>query len=62
MLEGPHLERVLGVALVALGDRDDRVHRLLHLGAVPRRPTVSEGFKDRAIERGAILFANKRLT
>ncbi|MEX2100102.1 MAG: cytochrome c [Acidimicrobiia bacterium] len=56
VLEGPHLERVLGVALVAL------VISVVGLVAYfiwePfRGADAVEGFKDRAVERGAILFA-----
>jgi mono/diheme cytochrome c family protein len=57
VLEGPHLERVLGVALVAL------VIAVVGLIAYflwePFRGVdAAAGFKDRAIERGAVLFAN----
>jgi mono/diheme cytochrome c family protein len=56
VLEGPHLERVLGVALVAL------VVAVVGLVAYflwePFRETdATTGFKDRAVERGAVLFA-----
>ena len=37
VLEGAHLERALGVSLIALVIVGDRPARLLHLGAVPRR-------------------------
>jgi mono/diheme cytochrome c family protein len=56
VLEGPHLERVLGVALVAL------VISVVGLVAYfiwePfRAADATAGFKDRSIERGAQLFA-----
>ena len=56
VLEGPHLERVLGVALVAL------VISVVALVAYfvwePfREADATEGFKERSIERGAVLFA-----
>ncbi len=37
VLEGPHLERVLGVALVSLVVAVVALVGVLHLGAVPRR-------------------------
>jgi mono/diheme cytochrome c family protein len=57
VLEGPHLERVLGVALVAL------VVAVVGLIAYflwePFRGVeASGGFHDRAVERGAVLFAD----
>ncbi len=56
VLEGPHLERVLGVALVAL------VVSVVGLVAYfiwePfRSADATEGFKERSIERGELLFA-----
>jgi len=56
VLEGPHLERVLGVALVAL------VVSVVGLVAYflwkPFRETdATAGFKERSVERGALLFA-----
>ena len=56
VLEGPHLERVLGVALVAL------VVAVVGLVAYfvwePFRETdASSGFKERSVERGQQLFA-----
>jgi mono/diheme cytochrome c family protein len=57
VLEGPHLERVLGVALVALV-----VVLLAMIGYFMREPFRSaeadDAFLDRSIERGAVLFAN----
>ena len=57
VLEGAHLERALGVALIAL------VVVVLALLAYfiwePfREADANDGFKDRSIERGAVLFAN----
>ena len=57
MLEGAHLERALGVSLIAL------VVVVLALLAYfiwePfRGADANEGFKDQSIERGAVLFAN----
>jgi mono/diheme cytochrome c family protein len=58
VLEGPHLERVLGVALVALVIAT--IAFIAYFIWEPfRGADASEGFKDRAVERGAILFANK---
>jgi mono/diheme cytochrome c family protein len=56
VLEGPHLERVLGVALVAL------VLSVVALVAYfiwePfRSADASAGFEERSVERGALLFA-----
>jgi mono/diheme cytochrome c family protein len=56
VLEGPHLERVLGVALVSL------VIAVVGLVAYfiwePfRSADATEGFKERSIERGQLLFA-----
>jgi mono/diheme cytochrome c family protein len=56
VLEGPHLERVLGVALVAL------VISVVGLVAYfiwePfRGADAAEGFEERSIERGAVLYA-----
>jgi mono/diheme cytochrome c family protein len=57
VLEGRHLERVLGVALIALV-----VTVLAFIAYFIWEPfrgaDASAGFKDRSIERGAILFAN----
>ena len=58
VLEGAHLERVLGVALIAL------IVVVLALLAYfiwePfREVSATTGFKDRSIERGAVLFSNK---
>src|SRR6476619_4867601 len=57
VLEGAHLERVLGVALIALV--------VVVLGLLAyfiwepfREADANAGFKDRSIERGAVLFAN----
>jgi mono/diheme cytochrome c family protein len=57
VLEGPHLERVLGVALIALVI--SVVAFIAYFIWEPfRGADASEAFKDRAIERGAVLFAN----
>src|SRR4051794_6460099 len=57
VLEGPHLERVLGVALIALVIAT--VAFIAYFIWEPfRGADASEGFKDRTVERGAILFAN----
>ncbi len=57
VLEGAHLERALGVALIALV--------IVVLGLLAyfiwepfREADANAGFKDRSIERGAVLFAN----
>src|SRR5882762_5098590 len=59
VLEGPHLERVLGVALVALV-----VVVLALVGYFLWEPfrgaDAAAGFEDRSIARGAILFANNQ--
>ena len=59
MLEGAHLERVLGVALIALV--------IVIIGLLAyfiwepfRENAAATGFKDRSIERGAVLFANNQ--
>jgi mono/diheme cytochrome c family protein len=59
VLEGAHLERALGVALIALV--------VVVLGLLAyfiwepfREADAGEGFKDRSIERGAVLFANSQ--
>jgi mono/diheme cytochrome c family protein len=58
VLEGPHLERVLGVALIALVIAV--VAFIAYFIWEPfRGADASAGFKDRSIERGSILFANK---
>jgi mono/diheme cytochrome c family protein len=56
VLEGPHLERVLGVALVALVVS---VVALVgyFLWEPFREADATEGFKERSIERGELLFA-----
>jgi mono/diheme cytochrome c family protein len=56
VLEGPHLERVLGVALVALVVS---VVALVgyFLWEPFREADATEGFKERSIERGQLLFA-----
>ena len=46
------------VALIALVIVGRRAARLLHLGAVPRRPTPTTASTSASIERGAVLFAN----
>jgi len=57
VLEGPHLERVLGVALIALVIAV--VAFVAYFIWEPfRGADAATGFKDRSIERGAILFAN----
>jgi mono/diheme cytochrome c family protein len=57
VLEGAHLERVLGVSLIALV--------IVVLGLLGyfiwepfREASAKTGFKDRSIERGSVLFAN----
>jgi mono/diheme cytochrome c family protein len=57
VLEGAHLERALGVSLIALV--------IVVLGLLAyfiwepfREADANAGFKDRSIERGAVLFAN----
>src|SRR3954449_2840975 len=57
VLEGAHLERALGVALIALV--------VVVLGLLAyfiwepfREADANAGFKDRSVERGAVLFAN----
>lgn len=59
VLEGAHLERALGVALIALV--------ILVVGLLTyfiwepfRENAATSGFKDRSIERGAVLFANSQ--
>src|SRR5882757_4263690 len=56
VLEGPHLERVLGVALLALV-----VVLLGMVGYFMREPfrsnEASDAFLSRSIDRGAVLFA-----
>lgn len=59
VLEGAHLERALGVALIALV--------IVIIGLLTyfiwepfREDAAASGFKDRSIERGAILFANSQ--
>jgi mono/diheme cytochrome c family protein len=59
VLEGAHLERALGVALIALV--------VVVIGLLAyfiwepfRAADAKEGFKDRSIERGAVLFANSQ--
>src|SRR5215203_633865 len=59
VLEGAHLERALGVALVSLV--------VVVLGLLAyfiwepfRGAEAGEGFKDQSIERGAVLFANSQ--
>ena len=57
MLEGAHLERVLGVALIALVIVV--VGLLAYFIWEPFRETAAAtGFKERSVERGATLFAN----
>ncbi len=59
VLEGAHLERALGVALVALVIVI--VGMLAYFIWEPfREDAAASGFKDRSIERGAILFANSQ--
>jgi mono/diheme cytochrome c family protein len=59
VLEGAHLERVLGVSLIALV-----IVVLALLGYFIWEPfreaSAKTGFKDRSIERGAVLFANNQ--
>lgn len=57
VLEGAHLERALGVALVAL--------IIVIIGLLAyfiwepfRETSANDGFKERSVERGAVLFAN----
>src|SRR5213596_2872683 len=57
VLEGAHLERVLGVALIALV--------IVVLGLLAyfiwepfREASAKTGFHERSVERGAVLFAN----
>jgi mono/diheme cytochrome c family protein len=59
VLEGAHLERVLGVALVALV--------VVVIGLLAyfiwepfRESSASTGFHERSVERGAVLFANSQ--
>jgi mono/diheme cytochrome c family protein len=59
VLEGAHLERVLGVSLIAL--------IIVVLGLLGyfiwepfREASAKTGFQDRSIERGAVLFANSQ--
>lgn len=57
VLEGPHLERVLGVALIALVIVV--VGLLAYFIWEPFRETAAaSGFHERSVERGATLFAN----
>src|SRR5258708_40356963 len=59
VLEGAHLERVLGVSLIALV-----IVVLALLGYFIWEPfreaSAKTGFKDRSIERGAVLFSNSQ--
>ena len=55
--KAPHLERVLGVSLIALVVVRGGAARLLHLGAVPG-DGGGPGFHERSVDRGATLFAN----
>ncbi len=59
VLEGAHLERVLGVALIALV--------IVVIGLLAyfiwepfREASAKTGFKERSVERGAVLFANNQ--
>jgi mono/diheme cytochrome c family protein len=59
VLEGAHLERALGVALIAL--IVVIVGLLAYFIWEPfREADAADGFKERSIERGAILFANSQ--
>ena len=58
VLEGPHLERVLGIALVALVIAV--IALIVYFIWEPFRGVDAVAqFKDQSVERGAVLFANK---
>ncbi len=55
----PHLERVLGVALLfALVIVGGRAARATSSGEPFREADATDGFEERSVERGAVLFAN----
>src|SRR4029079_13718621 len=57
VLEGAHLERALGVPLIALVIVVG-VLLVCCIGEPFREADAKTGFKDRSVERGAVLFAN----